>query len=156
MSLQTKPPADQISEAVAVLSACFACRAGAGNWTGVNGDNSTGDGWDLSLSEEPFYVSGENSQFTVINGVYEPIIKMTVRPSLIFLACATLAQSREVIRSRSHPVINGMKQDNKVSQCGESAQVLIHALNQNPRILCAKSLEAYCACPRSHLMLDGE
>ena len=54
--------------------------AGAGNWTGVNGDNSTGDDWAASVSEEPFYVSGDNSQFTVINGVYQPIIQMTVRP----------------------------------------------------------------------------
>ena len=53
--------------------------AGAGNWTGVNGDNSTGDDWAPSVSEEPFYVSGDNSQFTVINGVYQPIIQMTVR-----------------------------------------------------------------------------
>ena len=54
------------------------CNAGAGNWTGVNGDNSTGDGWDPSVSEEEFYVSGENSQFTIINGVYQPILSMTV------------------------------------------------------------------------------
>ena len=53
--------------------------AGAGNWTGVNGDNSTGDDWAPSVSKEPFYVSGDNSQFTVINGVYQPIIQMTVR-----------------------------------------------------------------------------
>ena len=44
----------------------------------MNGANSTGDGWDPSVSEEPFYVSGQNSQFTVINGVYQPIISMTV------------------------------------------------------------------------------
>ncbi len=44
----------------------------------MNGDNSTGDGWDPSVSEEDFYVSGENSQFTIINGVYQPIISMTV------------------------------------------------------------------------------
>lgn len=43
----------------------------------MNGANSTGDGW-VSVSEEPFYVSGQNSQFTVINGVYQPIIPMTV------------------------------------------------------------------------------
>lgn len=44
----------------------------------MNGDNSTGDGWDPSVSEEEFYVSGENSQFTIINGVYQPILSMTV------------------------------------------------------------------------------
>ena len=45
----------------------------------MNGDNSTGDDWAASVSQEPFYVSGDNSQFTVINGVYQPIIQMTVR-----------------------------------------------------------------------------
>ena len=44
----------------------------------MNGENSTGDGW-VSVSQEPFYErAGEKSEFTIINGVYQPIISMTV------------------------------------------------------------------------------
>ena len=44
----------------------------------MNGENSTGDGW-VSVSQEPFYERvGEKSEFTIINGVYQPIISMTV------------------------------------------------------------------------------
>ncbi len=59
---------------------CNSCNAGQGNWTGINGDNSTGDGW-VSVSQEPFYEKhdGLDSEFTIINGVYQPIISMTVR-----------------------------------------------------------------------------
>ena len=46
--------------------------AGAGSWIG------SADGLQPSVSEEPFYTSGQNAQFTVINGVYQPIISMTV------------------------------------------------------------------------------
>ena len=54
------------------------CDAGRGDWTGVNGENSTGDGW-VSVSQEPFYErAAEKSEFTIINGVYQPIISMTV------------------------------------------------------------------------------
>ena len=54
------------------------CDAGQGDWTGVNGENSTGDGW-VSVSQEPFYErAAEKSEFTIINGVYQPIISMTV------------------------------------------------------------------------------
>ena len=54
------------------------CSAGAGAWKGVGGVNSTGNSWDPSVSEEPFYTSGQSAQFTIINGVYQPIISMTV------------------------------------------------------------------------------
>ena len=59
---------------------CDSHDAGQGDWTGVNGENSTGDGW-VSVSQEPFYEKngGLDSEFTIINGVYQPIISMTVR-----------------------------------------------------------------------------
>jgi hypothetical protein len=54
--------------------------AGTGSWQGVGGANSTGDDFDPTVSEDPFYVSGGNSsQFTIINGVYNPTLRMTVR-----------------------------------------------------------------------------
>ncbi|BDA44392.1 probable multicopper oxidase LPR1 homolog 3 at C-terminar half [Coccomyxa sp. Obi] len=49
---------------------------GMGSWAGSGGANSTGDDWDPTVSQEAFYVSGQNAQFTVINGVYSPIITM--------------------------------------------------------------------------------
>lgn len=63
---------------------------GTGSWVGSGGDNSTGDDWDPTVSKEAFYVSGQNAQFTVINGVYSPIITMTVpsQPSCLHLLTA--------------------------------------------------------------------
>ena len=40
--------------------------------------NATGDAWAPTVTEEPFYSSGENAEFTTINGVYDPILSMTV------------------------------------------------------------------------------
>ena len=48
------------------------------------------------MSEEPFYVSGKNSQFTIINGVYQPIIQMTVR---LFDSAAGASQTLRVCAS---------------------------------------------------------
>ena len=53
------------------LSVC----AGTTTW------NNTGDiGPDagVSVSEEPFYTSGVNALFTLVNGAYQPIISMDV------------------------------------------------------------------------------
>ncbi|EIE26107.1 hypothetical protein COCSUDRAFT_46497 [Coccomyxa subellipsoidea C-169] len=40
------------------------------------GENSTGDDWEPTVTKEAFYTSGQNAQFTVINGVFSPIINM--------------------------------------------------------------------------------
>ncbi len=52
--------------------------AGTGLWAGAGGENSTGDDWEPTVTKEAFYTSGQNAQFTVINGVFSPIINMKV------------------------------------------------------------------------------
>lgn len=61
---------------------CNNLHTGVGSWAGAGGANSTGDDWSPTVTKEEFYVSGQNAQFTVINGVYSPTITMTVPPHL--------------------------------------------------------------------------
>ena len=66
------------------------CIAVAGNesWLGVGGEpvadllnGTTGDGFSppQTTTLEPWYTSGQNAEWTTINGAYNPTIAMTVR-----------------------------------------------------------------------------
>ncbi len=57
------------------------------------------EGLKPSDSEQPFYTSGQNAQFTIINGVYQPIIPMTVG-CLAFgtLACGPLTLVQDYLQ----------------------------------------------------------
>ena len=69
------------------------------SWLGIGGEavpdlenGTVGDGFDppQTTTLEPWYTSGQNAEFTTINGAYSPVIAMTVRtPSLNpqMLAC---------------------------------------------------------------------
>ena len=71
----------------------------------MNGENSTGDGW-VSVSPEPFYEKhdGLDSEFTIINGVYQPIISMTVRAGChpAFVPCRWCTSSWYMINPTCH------------------------------------------------------
>ena len=50
------------------------------SWYGVGGDGSIGNGFNNpTITEEPFYSSGFNGEFILINGVYDPTIAMQAR-----------------------------------------------------------------------------
>ena len=56
--------------------------AGSGTW-GTNGttgddDGSAADLVDPVISKQPFYSSGWNAEFTLINGGYQPIVAVKV------------------------------------------------------------------------------
>ena len=62
--------------------------AGNESWLGIGGEpvadvlNATvGDGFDppQTTTLEPWYTSGQNAEWTTLNGAYNPTIAMTVR-----------------------------------------------------------------------------
>lgn len=74
------------------LKRISSCGAGTGLWAGSGGANSTGDDWDPTVTKEEFYTSGQNAQFTVINGVYSPTITMKVTNQLT-QSCSIILQA---------------------------------------------------------------
>ena len=60
------------------LRACSCC-AGGGTWDNVGDENGTAAGAGTGISLQPFYTSGANGEFTLVNGAYQPTINMTVR-----------------------------------------------------------------------------
>jgi hypothetical protein len=78
-------------------------RAGSASWQGVGGEpGAVGDGWDPTVTEEPFYTSGFNAEFVIINGVYDPVIAMQARgrPHLSFcVACCALLMVMRLLRA---------------------------------------------------------
>lgn len=59
--------------------------AGA-TWHYVGGDDSVGNDFDPTITKEPFYSSGFNDEFVIINGVYNPTIAM--QACLPFTKCS--------------------------------------------------------------------
>ncbi|KAK9818823.1 hypothetical protein WJX74_006953 [Apatococcus lobatus] len=51
--------------------------AGETTWLDVGNADGAGNETGPSISTQPFYTSGQNAQFTIINGAYQPIIQMT-------------------------------------------------------------------------------
>ena len=52
------------------------CGAGSGSWDTVGDEDGSSVGG--MISKQPFYSSGPNAEFTMINGGYQPTINMEV------------------------------------------------------------------------------
>ena len=51
---------------------------GQTTWAKVGNPEGTSNETGPSISTQPFYTSGKNAQFTLVNGAYQPTIQMTV------------------------------------------------------------------------------
>ena len=83
----------------------------AGNWTNVGTENGTAFGLDTGVSLQPFYSSGPDAELTLVNGMYQPAIAMTVRRPHQAPAASRTGLHAQPAPTARHHLLHGLHQE---------------------------------------------